>query len=431
MNKQYQIIMTKLNQDYAFLASSVKKEIVEQVLNNPELNDNNIDMILAKVCQKYVTQTITNFTAKINIEDNIDNIDNLLNIYINEIIRYPLLTKEEEQALAIRVSHGDKEARELLINANLRLVVFIAKNFSKCDLPLLDIIQYGNLGLINAVERYDYKKGNKFSTYATYWINQMINRALYDLSNAIRIPEYLGKYIRKVNKLYEEYNKTYGRIPTKDEIKKHLDVNPERLESILIAHQCCHIMSLEYPIGKDEEAVLGDILPDYKSNIEDIVISKEKAVLINKIITTCDFTERELEVFEKTFNVDKDDKENYAVLADKYQVCLERIRQIREKAIKMCLVNKNNLALIDFASNPDIAKEKIRLFKALIKNDPKIGLKALFKIVDELTASQIEPKKPLVSNIKDEDYLPTNSNTYVEINPETPKTKAYVKVRVK
>ena len=183
-----------------------------------------------------------------------------MKVYLKEIGRVPLLTPEEEIDLAIRISNGDEAAKKRLSEANLRLVVSIAKRYLGRGMQFLDLIQEGNLGLIKAVEKFDYTKGFKFSTYATWWIRQAITRAIADQARTIRIPVHMVETINKVKKVSSQLLHTNGHEPTADEISEELDMPVDKVREIMRVAQ--EPVSLETPIGEEEDSHLGDFIPD-------------------------------------------------------------------------------------------------------------------------------------------------------------------------
>jgi RNA polymerase primary sigma factor len=187
-------------------------------------------------------------------------IDDPVKVYLKEIGRVPLLSPEEEIDLAIRISEGDEAAKKRLSEANLRLVVSIAKRYLGRGMQFLDLIQEGNLGLIKAVEKFDYTKGFKFSTYATWWIRQAITRAIADQARTIRIPVHMVETINKVKKVSSQLLHTNGHEPTADEISAELDMPVDKVREIMRVAQ--EPVSLETPIGEEEDSHLGDFIPD-------------------------------------------------------------------------------------------------------------------------------------------------------------------------
>src|SRR4051812_35833661 len=181
-----------------------------------------------------------------------------LQLFLNEIRRYPLLTKDEEVELSKRIEQGDLEAKERMINSNLRLVVSIAKKYQGQELSLLDLIQEGIFGLIRASEKFDWRKGNKFSTYATFWIRQAIQRGLANKARTIRIPVHIGQRERKIVRAERELSAKLGREPTDDEIAGHAELPLEQVEEVRDAART--VTSLDRPVGEEGETALGDLL---------------------------------------------------------------------------------------------------------------------------------------------------------------------------
>ena len=202
-------------------------------------------------------------TAKEELESAVPSnvsIDDPVRMYLKEIGKVPLLTAEEEKKLAIRMGQGDETAKQKLAEANLRLVVSIAKRYVGRGMLFLDLIQEGNLGLIKAVEKFDYTKGYKFSTYATWWIRQAITRAIADQARTIRIPVHMVETINKLVRVSRQLLQEYGRDPLPEELAREMNIPEEKVREILKIAQ--EPVSLETPIGEEEDSHLGDFLPD-------------------------------------------------------------------------------------------------------------------------------------------------------------------------
>ena len=258
-------------------------------------------------------------------------IDDPVKIYLKEIGRVPLLTPEEEIELAQRMKDGDKEAKKRLAEANLRLVVSIAKRYGGRGMSFLDLIQEGNLGLIKAVEKFDYTKGFKFSTYATWWIRQSITRAIADQARTIRIPVHMVETITKVKKTSSQLLHQNGRDPTADEIAQSLDMPVERVREILRIAQ--DPVSLETPIGEEEDSHLGDFIPDENApeptEAASLVLLKEQ---INQVLST--LTDREEKVLRLRFGLEDGRSRTLEEVGQMFNVTRERIRQIEAKALR-------------------------------------------------------------------------------------------------
>ncbi len=276
-------------------------------------------------------------------------IDDPVKIYLKEIGRVPLLTSEEEIQLAESMSsNNEKEAskaRKRLAEANLRLVVSIAKRYVGRGMSFLDLIQEGNMGLIKAVEKFDYTKGFKFSTYATWWIRQAITRAIADQARTIRIPVHMVETITKVKKASSQLLHRNGHDPSPEEIAEELDMSVDRVREIMRIAQ--DPVSLETPIGEEEDSHLGDFIPDddapAPAEAASQVMLKEHT---NQVLTT--LTEREEQVLRLRFGLDDGRSRTLEEVGKKFNVTRERIRQIEAKAIRKLRHPNRSNKLRDF-----------------------------------------------------------------------------------
>ena len=254
-----------------------------------------------------------------------------IKMYLREIGKIPLLTPSQERDLARRAQLGDKRAREKLITANLRLVVSIAKRYIGRGLPFLDLIQEGNIGLLKAVEKFDWRKGYKFSTYATWWIRQAITRAIADQARTIRIPVHMVETINKLNKIINEYYREHGRQPTIEELSKLMDKPPEKIEEIMEAAK--EITSLEAPIGDDDGSTVGESVPDesVKSPMKEAMrtLIKEE---VERILDT--LGPREAMVLKMRYGLLDGKAKTLEEVGQFFNVTRERIRQIEVKALR-------------------------------------------------------------------------------------------------
>ena len=258
-------------------------------------------------------------------------IEDPVRMYLKEIGKVPLLSAEEEIELAKRMEEGDEEAKKKLAEANLRLVVSIAKRYVGRGMLFLDLIQEGNLGLIKAVEKFDYRKGYKFSTYATWWIRQAITRAIADQARTIRIPVHMVETINKLIRVSRQLLQEYGREPTPEEIAEEMDIPVERVREILKISQ--EPVSLETPIGEEEDSHLGDFIQD-----ENVPVPAEAAAFtllkeqLNDVLGT--LTEREQKVLKLRFGLEDGRSRTLEEVGKEFQVTRERIRQIEAKALR-------------------------------------------------------------------------------------------------
>ena len=256
-------------------------------------------------------------------------IEDPVRMYLKEIGKVPLLTAEEEVDLAKRMADGDEEAKKRLAEANLRLVVSIAKRYVGRGMLFLDLIQEGNLGLIKAVEKFDYHKGFKFSTYATWWIRQAITRAIADQARTIRIPVHMVETINKLIRVSRQLLQELGREPTPEEIAAQLDMPVERVREILKISQ--EPVSLETPIGEEDDSHLGDFIPD--DNVPVPAEAAAQTLLKEQLDEVLDtLTEREQKVLRLRFGMNDGRARTLAAVGKEFDVTSERIRQIEAKA---------------------------------------------------------------------------------------------------
>ena len=258
-------------------------------------------------------------------------IEDPVRMYLKEIGKVPLLSAEEEIELAKRMELGDQEAKKRLAEANLRLVVSIAKRYVGRGMLFLDLIQEGNLGLIKAVEKFDYRKGYKFSTYATWWIRQAITRAIADQARTIRIPVHMVETINKLIRVSRQLLQELGREPTPEEIAEEMNMPVERVREILKISQ--EPVSLETPIGEEEDSHLGDFIQDdnvpVPADAAAFTLLKEQLV---EVLST--LTEREQKVLRLRFGLDDGRARTLEEVGKEFSVTRERIRQIEAKALR-------------------------------------------------------------------------------------------------
>ena len=272
-------------------------------------------------------------------------IDDPVKVYLKEIGRVPLLSAEEEVELAIRMSQGDVAAKKRLSEANLRLVVSIAKRYVGRGMQFLDLIQEGNLGLIKAVEKFDHTKGFKFSTYATWWIRQAITRAIADQARTIRIPVHMVETINKVKKVNSQLLHENGHEPTNEQIAEKLEMPVEKVREIMRVAQ--EPVSLETPIGEEEDSHLGDFIPDEDapapSDVASHTMLKEQ---LAEVLAT--LTPREEKVLRLRFGLEDGRSRTLEEVGKEFNVTRERIRQIEAKALRKLRHPSRSKKLKDF-----------------------------------------------------------------------------------
>ena len=272
-------------------------------------------------------------------------IEDPVRMYLKEIGKVSLLTADEEIELAKRMEQGDEDAKKRLAEANLRLVVSIAKRYVGRGMLFLDLIQEGNLGLIKAVEKFDYRKGYKFSTYATWWIRQAITRAIADQARTIRIPVHMVETINKLIRVSRQLLQELGREPTPEEIAEEMDMNVDRVREILKISQ--EPVSLETPIGEEEDSHLGDFIQDdnvpVPADAAAFTLLKEQLI---EVLGT--LTEREQKVLRLRFGLDDGRARTLEEVGKEFNVTRERIRQIEAKALRKLRHPSRSKPLRDF-----------------------------------------------------------------------------------
>ena len=258
-------------------------------------------------------------------------VDDPVRMYLKEIGKVPLLSADEEIELAKKMEKGDEEAKKKLCEANLRLVVSIAKRYVGRGMLFLDLIQEGNIGLIKAVDKFDYNKGYKFSTYATWWIRQAITRSIADQARTIRIPVHMVETINKLIRVSRQLLQEYGREPSPEEIAAEMDISEEKVREILKIAQ--EPVSLETPIGEEEDSHLGDFIPDEEvpAPAEAAAFSMLKEQLVEVLDT---LTEREQKVLKLRFGLEDGRARTLEEVGKQFDVTRERIRQIEAKALR-------------------------------------------------------------------------------------------------
>ncbi|MFR0780604.1 MAG: RNA polymerase sigma factor RpoD [Zhenhengia sp.] len=318
-----------------------KKGVLEQSDISDAFADLELDQVKIEQIYDYLEAQnidVIGSLSDIDEEEEIDftlpegiNIDDPVRMYLKEIGKVPLLSAEEEIEFAQRMEEGDEEAKKRLAEANLRLVVSIAKRYVGRGMLFLDLIQEGNLGLIKAVEKFDYRKGYKFSTYATWWIRQAITRAIADQARTIRIPVHMVETINRLMRVSRQLLQELGRDPIPEEIAKAMEMPVSKVREIMKISQ--EPVSLETPIGEEEDSHLGDFIPD-----DDVPVPAEAAaftLLKEQLIEVLDtLTEREQKVLRLRFGLDDGRARTLEEVGKEFNVTRERIRQIEAKALR-------------------------------------------------------------------------------------------------
>jgi RNA polymerase primary sigma factor len=259
------------------------------------------------------------------------NINDPVRMYLKEIGRISLLSSEEEMDLSVRIANGDEEAKNILAESNLRLVVSIAKRYVGRGLLFLDLIQEGNIGLMKAVEKFDYGKGYKFSTYATWWIRQAITRALADQARTIRVPVHMVETINKMARIQRQMTLELNREPSEEELAEKMGISVEKVREVMKISQ--DPVSLETPIGEEDDSHLGDFIQDVRSMSPEEYATNEilKEEIKNVLLT---LQEREQEVLELRFGLIDGTSHTLEEVGKRFNVTRERIRQIEAKALR-------------------------------------------------------------------------------------------------
>jgi RNA polymerase primary sigma factor len=268
-----------------------------------------------------------------------------LQLFLNEIRRYPLLTANQEVDLSKRIEQGDLGAKERMINSNLRLVVSIAKKYQGQELSLLDLIQEGIFGLIRAAEKFDWRKGYKFSTYATFWIRQAIQRGLANKARTIRIPVHIGQRERKIVRAERDLSTRLGRDPTDDEIAAAADLPLEQVEEVRDAART--VTSLDRPIGEEGDTALGDVLEGGTPPVDQEVEVSLSEELLRRTIEELPETERD--VIRLRFGFEDDDPQPLRETGRRLGLSAERVRQIESRALKRLALRRELEALREVA----------------------------------------------------------------------------------
>ena len=321
--------------DEALEEMNFDAESIDKLYETLEDNGISFDSDLSSEELSAIENEVEAFSAAENMERILEQeglaIDDPVRLYLKEIGRVPLLTADREKELAERMMVGDEDAKVELVEANLRLVVSIAKRYVGRGMFFLDLIQEGNMGLMKAVDKFDYTKGYKFSTYATWWIRQAITRAIADQARTIRIPVHMVETIHKVSRISRQLLQENGREPTADEIGERISMSPEKVREIMKIAQ--DPVSLETPIGEEEDSHLGDFIPDddTPSPAEATSTSILREELERQLHT---LTPREEHVIKLRFGLYDGRTRTLEEVGKEFDITRERIRQIEAKALR-------------------------------------------------------------------------------------------------
>ena len=318
------------------------QEQVEKIYD--DIEEMNIDVVEEVEVPADINEEIAEISNVLAASEGV-NIDDPVRMYLREIGKVPLLTAQEEVDIAKRMSEGDETAKQQLAEANLRLVVSIAKRYVGRGMLFLDLIQEGNLGLIKAVEKFDYRKGYKFSTYATWWIRQAITRAIADQARTIRIPVHMVETINKLIRVNRQLVQEYGRESRPDEIAKEMGISEDKVREIIKIAQ--EPVSLETPIGEEDDSHLGDFIPDDDAPAPaDAVASTLLKEQLMEVLAS--LTPREAKVLRLRYGLDDGKARTLEEVGKEFNVTRERIRQIEAKALRKLRHPSRSKRLKDF-----------------------------------------------------------------------------------
>ena len=358
-NTAFNVQVADFIRNHKKAGTAIDDEITEKLVIPFVLDADGIDDLLERLTDggisitdkdgnpssKYVVEAPEELTDEELLGSNSAKVNDPVRMYLKEIGVVPLLSNEEEKELAIAVENGDLEAKQRLAEANLRLVVSIAKRYVGRGMQFLDLIQEGNMGLMKAVDKFDYSKGFKFSTYATWWIRQAITRAIADQARTIRIPVHMVETINKLVREQRNLLQELGQDPTPEQIAERMDMTPDKVREILKIAQ--EPVSLETPIGEEDDSHLGDFIED--EVIENPVDYTTRVVLREQLDEVLDtLTDREENVLRLRFGLDDGKMRTLEDVGKVFNVTRERIRQIEAKALRKLRHPSRSKQLKDF-----------------------------------------------------------------------------------
>lgn len=331
------LIGEKLGSLYDIFVEDLGIEIVEEI---------EAENLKTKEKEVYIDDVKTEEENTLINEDEVE-INDTIKLYLKKISKYNLLSAEKEVILAKQIEGGDKYAKQKLAEHNLRLVVSIAKRYIGRGLPFQDLIHEGNLGLMKGIEKFDYKKGFKFSTYATWWIRQAITRAIADQGKLIRVPVHMVDLINRVKRTAREMTQTLGREPTTEELAKKVDMTPEKVNELF--RFAMDPVSMDIPIGEEEDSSLGDLIRD-EETLNPVLTARSTMLddQLEEVLSS--LTEKEALVLRLRYGLDDGETKTLEDVGKMFSVTRERIRQIEAKALRKLRHPSRSQKLKDFLS---------------------------------------------------------------------------------
>lgn len=326
-------------------ARPLSQKRFDDIMSHYELDDEASDRLLEILENEHLLEMeIAEPSKELDIADTA-RLNDSLKDYLAHVGQYRLLTKEEEYELAKRIQEGDMNARNRLVECNLRLVVSIARRYTCRTLQLTDLIQEGNIGLVKAAEKFDYTKGFRFSTYATWWIRQSVTRAIADTGRIIRIPVHLGETLSRILREKRELTQRLGREPTDEELAAHLDMDAESIRSMMQYHG--DAVSLDTPVGDDDDCTLGGFVED-ENAVNPMEYSSREVLHETMAELLTELTDKEEKIIRLRYGMDDGVQRTLEEVGDMYGVTRERIRQIEAKAIRRMRAPQRARKLADF-----------------------------------------------------------------------------------
>jgi len=417
-----------------FKENEVLNGICNTIIPETEINKNKLDSIsnnnyvlniLEIYCINKGIEIIENdYEDDIFVNDQYLN-NNAINDYFDQIGKIKVLTSSEEKDLMLLIKKGDHEAKKKFIESNLRLVVYVAKKYIKTGIPLLDLIQDGNVGLIKAVDRFDPNKGFKFSTFAIWWIRQEIARSIGNFSRTIRLPIYMGENLKKVTAVVESLSLKLGREPTIEEISKKTRLSTTKIKEIIECQRIQTIASLDIKLGEKDDTYLEEFITDETKEIENTYIEENMKTELLSLLDRVNLNKNEKFVLDKRFGLSDGIGKTLDEIGKMLGLTRERIRQIEAKAIAKIRYSKEIEHFSTYLDNPDQARENIRAFRSLERTPTNI-----YKAIN----SENKGNKHENNTIKEisiaSTIINTSDNSYVlkkQEVPEIQKTKTYKK----